>query len=234
MASHVLLELLFDIFGEGLSAQERNGRMTDTSLSTRDRIVRYICDFCLREHMSPTVREICAGVGLPSSGSVHYHLKKLERDGTITWQPGKGRTIRINIPLQEGIPIVGTIAAGQPLDRYRETEHEFLSEDTTVSSKTIALHVKGHSMIDDCICDGDVIIVERDQPIRDGDIVVAMHTASIAGDGAATVKRFYRERRRIRLQPANAMMEPIYVDAAEWDREWQVYGKVVGLRRNWR
>lgn len=209
--------------------------MTDTRHTTRDLIVRFIRSYRLREDTWPTIREIGDGVGLPSPGNVHYHLKILERAGIITWLPGKSRSIRLNISLREGIPIVGTIAAGMPLDHYRQNEYEFLDEDAMASSKTFALRVKGDSMIDDYISDGDLIIIERDQPIRDGDIVVATHIASTAGDGAATLKRLYREREhhRVRLQPANATVEPIYVDAAEWDREWQVQGKVVGLRRHW-
>lgn len=209
--------------------------MTDVPHSTRDRIVRYIHSFRLREDMWPTIREICVGVGRSSPGNVHYHLKILERMGVITRLPGTSRSIRLNISLREGIPIVGTIAAGEPLDHYPQSEYELLNDEVTKSSTTFALRVKGSSMIDDLISDGDLIIIERDQPIRDGDIVVATHVISTAGDGAATLKRLYREREfhRIRLQPANATAEPIYVDAADWDREWQVQGKVVGLRRHW-
>lgn len=209
--------------------------MTDMHDSTRDRIVRYIRSFHQREDMWPTIREIGDGVGRPSPGNVYYHLKILERAGTITWLPGKSRSVRLNISPRGGIPIIGTIAAGVPLDHYQQSEYELLDGDPTASPNTFALRVKGDSMIDDYIGDGDLIIIERDQPIRDGDIVVATHLVSAAGDGAATLKRLYRERERcrIRLQPANAAVEPIYVDAAEWDREWQVQGKAIGLRRHW-
>src|SRR5579875_1933493 len=192
------------------------------------RIYAFIEEYTRREGCPPTNREIGQEVGISSTGHVDYHLSVLEKKGYITREPKKSRGIRLARQVQTGLPITGVIAAGQPLI-FAETTNETLDLTSHAHKHEYVLLVKGQSMIEDQIADGDYVLVDPNSYVNDGDIVVATHKAANDGAGAATLKRLYRERGRIRLQPANAAMEPIYISAAEWDAEWVIQGRVTAV-----
>lgn len=170
----------------------------------------------------PTVREVCQDLGLSSPSTVHVHLKALEEKGLIKRDPLKSRSISLSYSLDGegasniirpefgsvvGVPLVGNVAAGEPiLAEENITDTMFLPTEIVGDAPSFMLSVRGDSMIEAGINDGDYVVV-REQPVADnGDIVVA-----IVDDGA-TVKRFYKERGSIRLQPENSSMDPIVVD----------------------
>lgn len=197
--------------------------------STRDqprgeRILAFIERTISERGYPPSVREIAAAVGLHSTSAVHHHLTRLAREGRLSRQPTRSRAL--SIPGSQQLravpaPIVGEIAAGQPIYAYEErTETLGVPQDWARGGELFVLRVRGKSMIEDLIDDGDFIVVQPQSTARDGDIVVAL-----LDDSTATLKRFYRERDRIRLQPANSAMAPIYA------REVKIQGKVVGLVR---
>lgn len=176
----------------------------------------------------PTVREIGDAVGLRSSSSVHFHLRRLEREGLISRDAVLTRAIRVVSddpePVEHGraanLPLVGRVAAGSPLLAVEDVEDTFpVPEAFLEGGDGFVLRVRGDSMIDDGIRDGDYVIVRRQNTADNGDTVVALV------DDEATVKRFYRERGRIRLQPANSSVQPIVRG------EVGILGKVVGLVR---
>ncbi len=190
-------------------------------------ILDYIREYIKRKTYPPSVREICAAVDLRSTSSVHGHLRSLERKGYLIHDPAKPRTIILTE--EDGpaarremaqVPVVGDVAAGQPiLAEENITDYFPLPADMLPNAETFILKVKGDSMINAGIFDGDRIIVECCSDARDGEIVVAM-----VGDGA-TVKRFYKEKSRFRLQPENDAMDPIYTDRVD------ILGRVRGLIR---
>jgi repressor LexA len=183
----------------------------------------------------PTVREIGEAVGLASPSTVHAHLANLERAGLIKRDPTKPRALELRrdpkpvasraVEDVHRLPLVGEIAAGGPLLADQNVE-EYLAvpEPLARGGEEFLLRVKGDSMVDAGILEGDVVVVQRAQTARDGEIVVAL-----AGDDEtveeATVKRFFRENGRIRLQPENSTMEPIYAQHV------QILGKVTGVFR---
>ncbi|MDR7481204.1 MAG: transcriptional repressor LexA [Armatimonadota bacterium] len=177
----------------------------------------------------PSVREIGQAMGLTSSSTVHSHLAALERKGYLRRDPSKPRALEI---LEEGgrparkvvaVPVVGRVAAGAPLLAEENIEdHLPLPADLVDGDETFALRVSGDSMIEAGIFDGDLVIVRRQATANNGDIVVAR-----LGD-EATVKYFYREKDRIRLQPANAAMEPTYA------RDLVIEGKAIAVLRRLR
>jgi len=199
-------------------------------------IWNFLVEYVDRHGYPPTVREIGDQVGLASPSTVHAHLANLERAGLLRRDPTKpraleliGRERRESEPAGSGddrdvarLPLVGEIAAGGPLLAEQSIE-EYVPMPASTNGDFL-LRVKGESMLDAGILDGDLVIVQRAQDARNGDIVVAL-----AGDDEsvdeATVKTFYREGNRIRLQPENASMEPIYA------RHVQVLGRVVGVFR---
>jgi repressor LexA len=181
----------------------------------------------------PTVREIGEAVGLASPSTVHAHLANLERAGLLKRDPTKPRALelvgreRTNAQTAEvagapRLPLVGQIAAGGPL-LAEENIEEHVAVPERLSGDFL-LRVKGESMIDAGILDGDLLVVQRTQDARNGDIVVALAGDDESAD-EATVKRFFREGGRVRLQPENAAMEPIYA------RHVQILGRVVGVFR---
>jgi repressor LexA len=181
----------------------------------------------------PTVREIGEAVGLASPSTVHAHLANLERAGLLKRDPtkpralelvGRERTEDVTVAGDElpRLPLVGQIAAGGPL-LAEENIEEHIAVPERLSGDFI-LRVKGESMIDAGILDGDLLVVQRTQDARNGDIVVALAGDDETAD-EATVKRFFREDGRVRLQPENASMEPIYA------RHVQVLGRVAGVFR---
>ena len=190
-------------------------------------ILEYIKNQILDHGYPPAVREICAAVNLKSTSSVHSHLATLEKNGYIRRDPTKPRAIEIvddefNLTRRElrNIPIIGEVAAGQPILAEQNIAGYFpVSSDDLPSGELFVLKVRGESMINVGIYDGDQIFVQQTPVARNGDIVVALV------EDSATVKTYYKEEGRYRHQPENYTMDPIYVD------EVVILGKVVGLFR---
>jgi len=179
----------------------------------------------------PTVREIGEAVGLASPSTVHAHLANLERAGLLRRDPTKPRALELVGREKAGgasvgglprLPLLGQIAAGAPLLADENVEDEIAVPETLRGD--FLLRVKGDSMINAGILDGDLVIVRRAQDARDGEIVVALAGDDESAD-EATVKTFYRDGRRVRLQPENDALEPIYASHV------QILGKVVGVFR---
>jgi repressor LexA len=179
----------------------------------------------------PTVREIGEAVGLASPSTVHAHLANLERAGLLKRDPTKPRALELTGREKPGeaaalelprLPLLGQIAAGGPLLAEQNVEDQIAVPESLHGD--FVLRVKGESMIDAGILDGDLVVVKRAQDARNGDIVVALAGDDESAD-EATVKTFYREKGRVRLQPENASLEPIYADHV------QILGKVVGVFR---
>jgi repressor LexA len=175
---------------------------------------------------APTLREIGEHFGLSSVATVHAHLKTLEDKGLLRRELGRARALEMPAheafqPRAVEVPMLGKIAAGSPIEALENSESMALPEEMLGRAETYVLQVKGDSMIEDHILDGDYIIVERRQQARNGEIVVALI------DNEATVKRLYRDAGRVRLQPANAAMQPIYVDEAAL----RIQGIVIGVLR---
>ena len=205
--------------------------MHDTPTEPQQRIYSFIRKYMQDEGRPPTNREIGQSVGIRSTGHVDHHLSALERKGLITRVRGKSRGIRLIDRVGYGVPILGSIAAGAPLDYYPPAEQDMLDMGAHTTDKAYVLTVKGDSMVDDHIANGDFVLIDPEATVLDGDIIVATHLFAEGESGAATLKRLYHEPGRMRLQPANAAFQPIYVDAAEWNREWQVQGKVIAVYR---
>ncbi|MCR5356084.1 MAG: transcriptional repressor LexA [Lachnospiraceae bacterium] len=190
-------------------------------------ILDYIKDQILKKGYPPAVRDICDAVKLRSTSSVHAHLETLEKNGYIRRDPAKPRAIEIiddgfQMVRQEmtSIPIVGQVAAGQPILAEQNINGYFpLPMDIVPNNEVFVLKVKGESMINIGIMDGDQIFVECCNSAKNGDVVVALV------DDSATVKTFYKENGHIRLQPENDNMEPIIVDNC------LIVGKVFGVFR---
>jgi len=185
----------------------------------------------------PTVREIGEAVGLASPSTVHAHLANLERAGLLRRDPTKPRALELLGPRRAAtarpaapeprvarLPLVGDIAAGGPLLAQQNVEEQIAVPEPLGRDADFLLRVKGDSMVEAGILDGDVVVVRRQQDARNGDIVVALTGDDESAD-EATVKRFFREDGRIRLQPENAALEPIYAPHV------QVLGKVTGVFR---
>lgn len=196
--------------------------------SKQQEILNFIKECILQKGYPPSVREICDAVHLKSTSSVHSHLETLEKNGYIRRDPTKPRTIEIldddfGMVRRElvNVPIVGQVAAGQPIlaeeniDGYFPLPPEYLHNKTT-----FMLRVKGESMINVGIYDGDLILVEEQPTASNNEIIVALV------DDGATVKRFFKEDGHIRLQPENDYMEPIIVN------DVSILGKVIGLFRS--
>ena len=190
-------------------------------------ILEYIKEEILKKGYPPAVREICEAVNLKSTSSVHSHLETLEKNGYIRRDPTKPRAIEImddsfQMVRHEmaSIPVVGTVAAGQPILAQQNIESYFpIPTEYVPNGECFSLRVKGESMINVGIFDGDQIFVECCNNARNGDIVVALV------DDSATVKTFYKEDGHIRLQPENDHMDPIIVP------DCQILGKVFGVFR---
>ncbi len=192
-------------------------------------ILEYIKSEILNRGYPPAVREICEAVHLKSTSSVHSHLETLEKNGYIRRDPTKPRAIEIvdddfNLVRREiiNIPLIGNVAAGEPIFAEQNIEGYFpLLADDMPSGEAFMLKVKGESMINVGIYDGDHIIVHKQNTAKNGDLVVALV------DDSATVKTFYKEKGHFRLQPENDTMDPIIVDQVE------ILGTVSGLYRRY-
>ena len=190
-------------------------------------ILEYIKDQILQRGFPPAVRDICEAVHLKSTSSVHSHLETLEKNGYIRRDPTKPRAIEIlddtfNLTRREvtNVPLIGHVAAGEPILAQENIENYFpIPVEMLPNNNTFMLTVKGESMINAGILDGDYVLVEEQHTASNGDMVVAL-----IEDGA-TVKTFYKEEGVIRLQPENDFMDPIIV------RDVQILGKVIGVFR---
>lgn len=199
------------------------GRIT----KKQSEILEYIKSQILNKGYPPSVRDICVAVGLKSTSSVHAHLETLEKNGYIRRAPTKSRTIEIiddtfNLARREvvNVPLLGRVAAGEPLLAVENVVSYFpIPSEFVPNDELFMLTVKGDSMINIGIYEGDNIIVRKTNAANNGDVIVALV------DDSATVKRFYKEDGHIRLQPENDFMEPIIVNDCE------ILGKVVGLVR---
>ena len=188
----------------------------------------------------PTLRELAHDAHLKSLGHLSYVLDALERGGHITWERGVSRGVH---PTRRrasalSVPILGAIAAGWPLDLFEPAgppETLDLEANAGGEAAVFALLVRGDSMVEEGILDGDYVLVRPGKAALDGAIVVAVHLLADGGGerGAATLKRLQVDRRRgyVRLCPANAALQPIEIPAAEWKREWQVQGTVTAIYR---
>jgi len=182
-----------------------------------------------RNGYPPTVREICDAVGLSSTSTVHSHLESLERKGYIRRSPAKNRSTEIleddfynNGRELVNVPILGDVAAGVPIFADENIEDTFpIPVDHVKNDICFMLYVKGDSMMDEGILDGDLVLVRQQQTATNGDIVIALI------DDSATVKTFYREAGHIRLQPANRAFAPMIMNDCD------ILGKVIGLYRRY-
>jgi repressor LexA len=226
--------------------------MTRHDAERKQRILECIARAVAERGYPPSVREIAETVGLASTSAVHHHLIALEREGLLERGQHSSRAVRLTprgeaelgspasrresaprppsrvtpfrMPVERDVlslPVLGEIAAGEPIEAYADgAESLEVPRSLQAGDDSYVLRVRGKSMIDALIDDGDYVVVQPQATARDGDIVVAL-----LEDNGVTLKRFYREKDRIRLQPANAEMEPIYAS------EIQVQGKVVGVIR---
>jgi repressor LexA len=204
-------------------------------LTERQRqILDFLTSYVDAHGYPPTVREIGEAVGLASPSTVHAHLANLERAGLLKRDPTKPRALELTArerpqPAAEDVhrlPLVGEIAAGGPLLAEENVENHLAVPETLArgDGEEFLLRVKGDSMINAGILDGDIVVVHRQPDARDGEIVVALAGQDESAD-EATVKRFYREAGRVRLQPENDTLEPIYADHV------QILGTVTGVFR---
>ena|SRR5579872_5169404 len=196
----------------------------------------FIGDFVRQKGYSPSFDEICKGMGLSSLATVHKHVCNLEKKGLLRRDFNRSRSIDLlpargmlrrapsKSPAQDvTLPLLGRIAAGQPIEAIQQPESISLG-DITRSKDVFVLQVKGESMKDEHIVDGDYVLVEKANDARDGEIVVAL-----VENSDATLKRIYREGPKVRLQPSNSAMAPIIVPA----KSVRVQGKVIGVLRKY-
>jgi repressor LexA len=204
---------------------------SDQASDIQRRIYDFIVDYIRDEGMPPTNREIGQAMKIASTGHVDYHLSMLEKKHYIQREAKKSRGIKLVQQPPTGVPIKGSIAAGKPLEIF-DTAEEMLNVGQRMEQQdTYALVVKGFSMIEDHICDGDYVVIKPQETCENGDIVVAVHLSQ--DSSSATLKRFFQESNQVRLQPANSEMAPIFVPRTEWDTEWQIQGKVVAIFRQY-
>jgi len=193
-------------------------------------ILDFLNNYITQNEHAPTLVEIAKELGVKSLATVHEHLQTLEKKGLIRKSSGFARGIELietkigNIVKGLELPLAGFIAAGSPIEPYTDPNATFAIPQNMVSpqKKAYVLQVKGDSMIEDGILDGDFVIIEEAKDARNGDIVVAM-----IGNGVVTLKRFFKEPNRVRLQPANSAMQPIYT------KDVVIQGKCVGVIRRY-
>jgi repressor LexA len=192
----------------------------DQLTERQQRVYSFIRDKIHNRGYGPTVREIGENFGIKSPNGVMCHLKALEKKGLITREPNMSRAIQLSAE-PRGLRLAGQIAAGVLHEAIEQQERvDFGAMFSPDNESLVALEVHGESMVDDQIVDGDYVIVDRRKSARKGQIVVA-----VTDEGEATLKRWFPEKGRVRLQPANAAMKPIFVKNAE------VFGVVVGVVR---
>lgn len=195
--------------------------MRMTKEESRTKILAFIRDEIQSKGYPPSVREICRAVGFKSTSSVHAHLRDLEHEGLLRRDATKPRAMELtDNPKGRIVPLVGRVTAGIPILAEENIEDEIvLPQDMVRGEDVFALRVMGTSMIEAGILDGDVVVVRKQSSAENGEIVVAMI------EDEATVKRIFYEEKRVRLQPENSTMDPIYAD------EVTVLGRVIALFR---
>ena len=185
--------------------------MTSHLTKRQREILDFITDFLKQHQYSPSYREIGKHFGISSTATIHSHLQALKEKGFLTWDNNEQRSLEVVTPEENWsiaveLPLAGLITAGEPIEAVEEKESISIPANLVRDpANTYVLQVKGDSMIEDGIFDGDHVVVEHNPSPEDGDVVVAL-----LNNAYATLKRFYREEGRIRLQPANSGMEPIY------------------------
>ena len=190
-------------------------------------ILEYLKDHIRRMGYAPSIMEICKQFQLSSPATVHKHLSHLEEKGLIRRQHNLSRSIElVEEPgaVRREYPLLGSIVAGKPIEAVENREMISIFPDAG-GEDVFVLQVKGDSMIDDCIRDGDYVIVEKRETAENGETIVAL-----LDNESATLKRFYREGNHIRLQPANPEMDPIIVT----EGSFQIQGVVIGIRRKFK
>ncbi|HEV2122975.1 MAG TPA: transcriptional repressor LexA [Chloroflexota bacterium] len=204
-------------------------------LSDRQRqILEFISQYFGENDRPPTNREIGQAMGIASTGHVDYHLSVLSKKGYIERESNTSRGLRLTAAADPNprrrvfhVPVVGYIAAGSPIEAITDPNDAVELGDDFAAQDSYALRVRGKSMIEDLIDDGDLVVVQPSPTASNGDVVVALLTNGVSEHGEVTLKRYYRERDHIRLQPANQTMQPIIVRP----EDVQVQGKVVALIR---
>jgi repressor LexA len=213
--------------------------VTKHDAARKQRIIEYIASTTRQRGYPPSVREIAQAVDLASTSAVHHHLQALEREGMLERGASHSRALRLtprasiragsNGPLgaqvtslgSHALPVIGEIAAGGPIEAYQDASETLTVPDAvSASGDAYVLKVRGDSMIDAHITDGDFVVIRPQQTAHDGDIVVAQ-----VEENAVTLKRYFREKNRIRLQPANSSYEPMFYD------DVRIQGKLVGVIR---
>ena len=212
--------------------------MTKHDALRKQRIIDYIAATVRASGYPPSVREIAAAVGLASTSAVHHHLSTLEKEGMLERDATQSRALRLTPSAMlstgvtdamargpegggQAIPVIGEIAAGGPIEAYQEaTETVTVPDLINTTSGTYMLRVRGDSMVDAHIMDGDLVVIREQQTAHDGDIVVAQ-----VEENSVTLKRFFKERDRVRLQPANEAYEPQFYE------DVRIQGKLVGVIR---
>ncbi len=198
-------------------------------LTKRQReILDYLQDFIQQHGYAPSLEEIGRRFGLSSLATVHKHLTNLQEKGFIKRAWNRSRSVEM-IPTNTGgrsidLPLLGYVAAGAPIEAVATSETIAVPEEMVGRRDTYVLRVRGNSMIDEQICDGDFVIIEDRKTAQNGETVVAL-----LGGSDVTLKKLYRENGRVRLQPANPTMQPIFIDADQV----QVQGVVVGVMRKY-
>jgi repressor LexA len=206
------------------------GNIAPIIYKRQGQILDYIKQHIQSKGTAPTLRQIADAIGVSSLATVHEHLTTLEEKGLIKRKTGKARSIEVvgderNYSSGDiDVPILGFIAAGSPVEPYHDPNASIPVPSIFLSGKkrVFVLQVRGDSMIDEQIRDGDFVVVEQAEEAKNGEIVVA-----ILDNGMATLKRFFKEVSRIRLEPANAKMSPIFV------KNVRIQGKVVALIRRY-
>jgi repressor LexA len=212
--------------------------VTKHDAARKQRIIEYIATTTRQRGYPPSVREIAQAVDLASTSAVHHHLQALEREGMLERGASASRALRLTpgASIRAGsngavappvtsldshtLPIIGEIAAGGPIEAYQDATETLAVPDALSNEDAYVLKVRGDSMIDAHITDGDFVVIRPQQTAHDGDIVVAQ-----VEDNGVTLKRFFREKGRIRLQPANERYEPMYYE------DVRIQGKLVGVIR---
>ena len=213
--------------------------MTKHDAARKQKIIEFIAATVHERGYPPSVREIAVAVDLASTSAVHHHLQALEREGDLERGASHSRAIRLtpqasiraglptngsqNVIPFEGrtLPVIGEIAAGGPIEAYQDANETLAVPDAVAANgDAYVLRVRGDSMIDAHITDGDYVVIKPQQTARDGDIVVAQ-----VEENAVTLKRFYKEKNRVRLQPANDQYPPQFYDAV------RIQGKLIGVIR---
>jgi repressor LexA len=205
--------------------------MAVTLYKRQRQIVDFIAQYIQKNGYSPTLQEIATAIGVSSLATIHEHLQALIRKKVLKKYDGAVRGLelidRTFLRLSDSVdlPLLGFIAAGRPIQPYTDPNAVFKVSPELISgkSRSYVLQVKGESMIEDGILDGDFVVIEEQHEARDGEIVVAL-----LDNGLATLKRFFKEATRVRLEPANSTMQPIY------STNVKIQGKCVGLIRKFR